>query len=302
MGGGGIASEVLTAEEIEALRVARYKAYRARKNEDKRRYNASHKEQVAAKKKRYYESHKEQIAAKNKRYRESHREQINATKKRYRDSHKEKEAEKHKRYKELNKEKLKIYYQEYYKNNPEKYGKGSPKSKETQERYYSKNRDTILAKVKARYDSVERAAYYKQNRERHIAMVAKYKKSPVGKVMMARILHNRREKIASAVNDLTPSHWITIIEEQNNMCNHCGCNFTDDNAPTVDHIIPVTKGGGLTYENIQALCRSCNARKGDRFECDLKYLTRKPEKSTAVTKITKWCIPPEIGIPSAEVL
>lgn len=31
---------------------------------------------------------------------------------------------------------------------------------------------------------------------------------------------------------------------------------------TVDHIIPVSKGGATVYENLRAMCRPCNSRKG----------------------------------------
>lgn len=43
-------------------------------------------------------------------------------------------------------------------------------------------------------------------------------------------------------------------------CMFCG----DTKNPSVDHIIPISKGGKDTRDNLQVLCVSCNSRKGDR--------------------------------------
>lgn len=37
-----------------------------------------------------------------------------------------------------------------------------------------------------------------------------------------------------------------------------------DNAPEVDHIIPLSKGGSHTYANLQCACRKCNQLKSDK--------------------------------------
>lgn len=44
-------------------------------------------------------------------------------------------------------------------------------------------------------------------------------------------------------------------------CQYCGSQAT----LTVDHVIPRSKGGPSTWENIVAACAPCNRRKGDRL-------------------------------------
>ncbi len=45
------------------------------------------------------------------------------------------------------------------------------------------------------------------------------------------------------------------------MCQYCGARTT----LTVDHVIPRSKGGDSTWDNIVASCAPCNRRKGDRL-------------------------------------
>ncbi len=56
---------------------------------------------------------------------------------------------------------------------------------------------------------------------------------------------------------------LDVIEEiffRDRMCLEC---FTRDNL-TIDHIIPVSRGGKSVYENLQILCGPCNSSKGNR--------------------------------------
>lgn len=46
-------------------------------------------------------------------------------------------------------------------------------------------------------------------------------------------------------------------------CRKCGRKTND---LEIDHIIPIAKGGKTVYENLQTLCRRCNARKGADIE------------------------------------
>ncbi len=45
-------------------------------------------------------------------------------------------------------------------------------------------------------------------------------------------------------------------------CQYCG---TERSSLTVDHVIPRSKGGASSWENIVACCAPCNRRKGDRL-------------------------------------
>ena len=49
-------------------------------------------------------------------------------------------------------------------------------------------------------------------------------------------------------------------------CAHCGKIFNNRQYLHVDHIIPMNKGGLSVTDNLQILCRSCNAKKGDKLK------------------------------------
>ena len=82
-----------------------------------------------------------------------------------------------------------------------------------------------------------------------------------GKTLIKIAQHKRRDMAEMVDNSLTAEQWKIILENQNNKCNLCGCKFTKKNVPEQDHIIPLSRGGGLNFENTQALCNSCNSRK-----------------------------------------
>ena len=62
-----------------------------------------------------------------------------------------------------------------------------------------------------------------------------------------------------------------VFMKHNYICTSCGVkcvhpnkdNYNQSNAATLDHIIPKSKGGSHTYDNVTLLCRSCNTTKRD---------------------------------------
>ena len=49
------------------------------------------------------------------------------------------------------------------------------------------------------------------------------------------------------------------------------CQYCSHSAENIDHVVPRSRGGEHTWDNVVASCRSCNARKGDRLpsECGM---------------------------------
>lgn len=79
--------------------------------------------------------------------------------------------------------------------------------------------------------------------------------------------HKRRARIAQTGGSYTRSEWRKLCEFYDHRCLCCGMKFQ---RLTVDHVLPLSKGGTNNIQNIQPLCRSCNSRKHDK-EIDYRY-------------------------------
>lgn len=68
-----------------------------------------------------------------------------------------------------------------------------------------------------------------------------------------------------------------ILKRDNYSCVYCG----SKKQLTIDHIIPKSKGGGNTWDNLVTCCISCNSKKGDKMlhETNMK-LMKKPTEPT----------------------
>ncbi|MBC8436767.1 HNH endonuclease [bacterium] len=76
---------------------------------------------------------------------------------------------------------------------------------------------------------------------------------------------------------LSEENWKTLVEISEGLCALCKISLSDlerssdpskynkNNAVTVDHVFPKSKGGSHELSNLQLLCRACNVIKSDKI-------------------------------------
>lgn len=101
------------------------------------------------------------------------------------------------------------------------------------------------------------SAWMKNNRDR---MNVAYKKWYVKNQPALREASLRRRELYGA-SEFTQEDWNSILDYFNYSCAYC---LRLDVELTMDHMVPVSRGGEHTKENIVPSCKSCNSTKGDR--------------------------------------
>lgn len=177
-----------------------------------------------------------------------------------------------------------------------------PKCKTCNKAYYEANRDKVQRRVKKRYeenheDILERRrelaqrpeakvkkaeqdkAYYLKNKEKisdyyknwakankeHLRAYWKqwYHDNLEHARMQSRVSsHRRLERVVENGNNTLTLKEIEKLLDKHPFCAYCG---ESDKKLTIDHIIPLAKGGQNCIENINIACMSCNLSKGDKL-------------------------------------
>jgi 5-methylcytosine-specific restriction endonuclease McrA len=153
-----------------------------------------------------------------------------------------------------------IYNKEYYLRHREK---------ESRRRkiYHFSHQEEIRARKKEYYAThkTERDIYQLKRRREHLLEVRaaekRYKRSEKGKFVAINCNHKRRTQERNG-SGITNRQWNELLRSYYFRCAYCGIQGN----MTVDHVVPLSKGGEHSIENIVPACIECNKRKGARLD------------------------------------
>lgn len=130
----------------------------------------------------------------------------------------------------------------------------SPKRKEWKSNYYATHKE---------YFAQKQREYRQRHKDKSNERWRQWYEANPDKVKAKSIIadERRRSRINNLPSTLTIEQWLFIKKVYNNRCAYCGKN---SQKLTQDHVVPVSKGGGYTIDNIVPACRSCNSKKGNR--------------------------------------
>jgi sarcosine oxidase delta subunit len=213
---------------------------------------------------------------------------------------KEKASSYNKDYREKNKEKLRQQHKEYWEQTRDsqlekkkkRYEANKKQILERQKEYKDKNRDNINEKQRIRSATLPndkkkaRNAYhrkwYKDNIEAQRNRSARYRNSnPDKRAETCRNYRHSHRTIQNANNierrkrlellsdgSITPD-FLSLIFKEAFHCPYCGVELIEfkldgrwGDVKTLDHITPLSLGGGHTQSNVLVCCRQCNIKKG----------------------------------------
>lgn len=148
----------------------------------------------------------------------------------------------------------------WYANHPEKIVE---KNKKYREKYPDKVRERLKEwhnKNKTYANEVSRR-WYHNNREYACLQSRTWAKENVERTRQRNRVRLSRKKFADGI--ITAQEERELFEKYNYTCINPNC--PDTSQPiTLDHIVPLARGGTNTIENAQPLCRSCNSSKGTK--------------------------------------
>ena len=204
------------------------------------KWRAANRDKLRESDRKYKETHREELHVRGREYNRTHQE----ARRKYREENKEKRREQLQEWRRANPEKVRAQTQRQYEANHEK-------KLEVARQYRLKNPEKIRENYRKWYAEhrEERAIYQK-------AHIKEYN----------RHWHNRRARIKGNGGVLPKGIGDVLFEQQGGICYLCGKLLYGrlDDIPSIEHKIPVSRGGSNDSSNIGLAHLSCNRRKSTK--------------------------------------
>lgn len=204
----------------------------------------------------YYHANKDERGDYAAKYRQENKEKCAAMSRRSRLAKLEEYRQRQRDYKAANREMVLAKNKEYRDNNRDAINARARV-------YRENNRTVLLRRVKA---------WKRANEERWAAIHRKWRQTH--KELVRAAGHRRRARLSESAENYTAEQWLALKAAVEYTCLCCGRQEPEIQL-TVDHIVPVSKGGGNGIEQIQPLCGECNNVKHAR-EMDFRPPHLKP--------------------------
>jgi 5-methylcytosine-specific restriction endonuclease McrA len=169
----------------------------------------------------------------------------------------------------------------------------SEKRKAVVKRYQSSEKGFITRTLLSQGEKAQnyRRLYRAVNQEKREQYIREWLKTPEGKEYMVRRNFHRRCAIerTPAKELITSVQWNEIKQKHNHSCIYCGVSESAIVKLTRDHIVPVTKGGLHTKENMVPACQPCNAKKGNKL-LPASYVLSAPTDVSRKAQHYEWAL------------
>ena len=225
--------------------------------EYQKKYREEHKEETKEYMKKYIEEHKEEIKENQKQYYQDNKDktEFQEKRKKYREEHKEEKRKSDKKYREEHKEEI----------------------KENKKQYYNEHKEEILEYQKQ---------YREENKEEILEKQKQYRDNNPDKIFNWR---NKRRLLEKNQGDgITKEQWLEMMTFFNWSCAYSGEYIGgDSDKRTIDHIIPISKGGEHEVWNCVPMHHTYNSGKKDKDMLEW-YQEQEFYSEERLNKIYEW--------------
>lgn len=104
--------------------------------------------------------------------------------------------------------------------------------------------------------------YRQQNKEKLSERARRWRQTERGKILKRAAHRRRRAHKRNAPGSFTPEQFQEQIERQKQKCYYCGKRSSMWHP---DHVVPLSRGGSNSIDNIVAACPTCNLKKHNKL-------------------------------------